>query len=50
MSEEWVAKVKLYDSEVTLKKRFAYDLAHDLGHLLLALTNEIHHPKGEGGF
>jgi len=42
----YVAVLRWLDNQIVLRKAFLSDLLHELGHVLLALTNELHH----GGF
>jgi len=41
---KYVAYVKLNHVEITIEERYFTDLIHKLGHVLLAITDEHHHP------
>ncbi len=40
-----IAEVKFFGSIISIEAVFKSDLAHKLGHILLALTDEKHHSE-----
>ncbi len=41
----WHAELKMFHEEVKIERAYFDDLMHELGHVLLALTNELHHSQ-----